>query len=73
MTKEDLEAVLNRVRALPATKQAEVAVYLDWLERQDGAPYILSPEEEADLDEALAEMDRGEVASPEEVARVFGR
>jgi predicted transcriptional regulator len=35
--------------------------------------YVLSAEEEADSAEAMAEIERGEVASDEEVAAVFNR
>jgi len=36
-------------------------------------PYVLSEEERADIEESLAEMARGEVASKEEVAALFAR
>jgi predicted transcriptional regulator len=72
MRNEDLEALFDRVRTWPAEKQEEALAALQWLEGCEDV-YELSPEEDADLDEALAEMDRGEVATPEEVAAVFGR
>lgn len=36
-------------------------------------PYILSDEERTDIEEALAEVERGEVASDEEVAALFDK
>lgn len=71
MTKEDIEAVFDRVRAWPPDKQAEA---VEVLRRMEGADiYELSDEERSDLEDALAEMDRGEVATDEEVAAVFAR
>jgi predicted transcriptional regulator len=43
------------------------------MEGQDANLYRLSEEERADIDQALEEMARGEVASDEEVAAVFNR
>lgn len=72
MTKDQLEALFERVRALPPEKLDQFGEYLDWLEGQHGAIYVLSPEERADLEVALAEMDQGDVATDEEVKAVFG-
>ncbi len=73
MTKDQLEALFDRVRALPPEKLDEFAEFLDWLESHSGATYVLSAEERADLEIALQEMDRGEVAMQDEVDRVFHR
>ncbi len=43
------------------------------LETLGPSPYVLSPEEDAEMTEALAEMERGEVATDGEVAAVFNR
>jgi predicted transcriptional regulator len=37
------------------------------------APYVLTLEEEADLDASLAEADRGEFATDEEVCAVWAK
>jgi predicted transcriptional regulator len=71
MTKEDLETIFDRVRTWPPEKQAEAVDVLHWLE--DRNIYILSPEERADIEEGIAELDRGEVASDDEVAATFAR
>jgi len=71
MTKEQIDAVFERVRTWPAEKREEAASLLLSIESEGF--YELSPEEEADLNEALAEMERGEVASEEDVARAFRR
>jgi predicted transcriptional regulator len=41
------------------------------MEAQDSDLYRLSEEERADIDQALEELARGEVATDEEVAAVF--
>jgi hypothetical protein len=43
------------------------------MEAQDSDLYRLSEEERADIDQALEELARGEVATDEEVAAVFNR
>lgn len=43
------------------------------MEAQDVEPYRLSPEENEDMNAALAEMARGDVASDAEIAVVFRR
>jgi predicted transcriptional regulator len=43
------------------------------LEDRAKGVYRLSDEERGDIQEALAEMERGEVASDEEVAALFNR
>jgi hypothetical protein len=73
MTKEQLESLVERIRALAPEKLDECADFLDWLEVRGEATYILSAEERADLSEALREMDRGEVATQGEVDAVFRR
>ncbi|HEX8664520.1 MAG TPA: hypothetical protein VF744_10870 [Beijerinckiaceae bacterium] len=73
MTREQIEAVLARVRTWPIERQEDAARMLMTMEKIGLEPYILSDEERADIDEALAEIERGEVASDEEVAAVFDR
>ena len=74
MTKEQIEAVLERVRFWPDDQQELAAAMLLSIEGQIGAgDEELSPEEEAELDEAIAEADRGEFISDEEVAALFAR
>jgi hypothetical protein len=73
MTKEQIEAVLNRVRNWPADRQERAVSLLLAMEAETDEVYLLSAEERADLKEALAEMDRGEVASQAEVDAAFRR
>lgn len=72
MTKEQLESIFDRVRGWPTEKQAEAVEVLQWLERKREA-YVLSDEEMADIERGLAEFERGEVATDEEVAATFAR
>ena len=39
----------------------------------DAEPYVLTPQERDEIDAALAEVERGELASEEEVAALFKR
>ena len=67
-----LEQAIEKVKGLPQDKQEYAAYVLEEI-AADAAVYRLSDEERSDLTEALAEMDRGEVASVAEVAAVFQR
>jgi hypothetical protein len=43
------------------------------MDQRDAEPYRLTAEERAEIDAALSEVERGEVASPQEVTAVFKR
>jgi len=73
MTREQIDSILERVRTWPEARQEDAALLLLAMEGQDTNLYRLSEEERADIDQALEEMARGEVASDEEVAAVFNR
>jgi predicted transcriptional regulator len=73
MTREQVDSILERVRTWPQARQEDAALLLLAMEAQDTEPYRLSEEERAEIDEALEEVARGEVASDEEVAAVFNR
>jgi hypothetical protein len=68
-----LEKALEAVRTWPHDRQDAAAEVLEHMHRLTTAPYELSPEEQADLEEALAEARRGEFASDAEVAAMFAR
>lgn len=69
MTRQEIDAVLNRVRTWPEDRQAYAAFVLLDMERGHERPYELSNEEMEALDEAEASG----VASEEQVERVLGR
>lgn len=73
MTKEQIEAVLERVKTWPKERQQDAVDILLKMERMGTKIYRLSGEERADLEEARKEIERGEVASDEEVAAVFNK
>ena len=70
---ELLEQAVERVRALPSDQQDEFARVLLRLAGEGEPVYQLTAEEEADLIEAEAEIERGEIATPAEVEAVFSK
>jgi hypothetical protein len=68
-----LEKALEAVRQWTPDRQDAAAEVLEHMDRLVTAPYELSPEERADLEDALAEARRGEFASDAEVAAMFAR
>ena len=73
MTKEQIAAVLEEIRTWPRERQEDAARLLITMEAQGSDFYRLSEEERRDLEDALAEVASGSVASDEEVASVFAR
>jgi hypothetical protein len=61
------------VSALPDAQQDELARILLQMAGAEDSVYMLTPEEEADLDASIAEAARGELASEGEVATVWAR
>lgn len=68
-----LQQAMKRVRALSPEAQDDLARVLLRLTGEDGPVYQLTPEEEADLADADAEIARGGLATDEEVRSVFAR
>lgn len=68
-----LEEAFNTVATLPDARQDELARALLQLAGVDQPPIQLTPEEEADLAEAEAEIERGEFATPEEVRAMWAK
>jgi len=68
-----LQKALEAIQTWPADRQEAAAEVLEQMNRLATAPYELSQEERADLEEALAEARRGEFASDAEVAAMFAR
>ena len=73
MTKEQIDAVLDRVHAWPKERQEDAARVLLAMEAEGTDVYVLTAEERADLEDALAEVTRGEIASDDEVEALFAR
>jgi predicted transcriptional regulator len=73
MSKKDIDAVLDRVRTWPLSRQEDAAQVLLQMEASGTDVDHLSDEERADIQAALEEADRGEFATDEEVAAVFNK
>ena len=67
-----LEQAIKKVKKLSKDRQAYAAHVLEEIAGDNGI-YRLDAEERADNGEALTEMERGEVASDDEVKTVFSR
>ena len=68
-----LEQAVETVSALPDETQDELARNLLQLAGVEQPPYELTPEEAADLDVSLAEAERGEFATDEEVRAMWAK
>jgi len=68
-----LEKAFAAVSALPDDEQDEVARVMLDLAGDDQGPYILTPEEEADLDASIAEAGRGAFATDEEIRAIWAK
>ena len=67
------EQAVETVRGLPPEIQDELARMLLQLAGEDQPLFQLSPEEEASLDESLAQADRGEFATDEQVRAIWAK
>ena len=68
-----LEQAFETVSSLPDTEQDELARIMLQLAGVDQPPLQLTPEEDADLTEADAEIARGDLATPEEVRAMWAK
>jgi len=73
MTKDQIDAVLERVRSWPVERQEDAARVLLAMEADGTVPYALSADEEADMRAALEEVARGDVASDDQLEAVLAR
>lgn len=69
-----LDRAIEAAKELPAEMQDEIAgILLRLMGEDDGDVYQLTPEEEADLEEADREIERGEIATEEEVRAMWAK
>lgn len=68
-----LEQAFAKARALPAAAQDELAHVLLQLVGDEQPIIQLTAEEERDLAEALAEVERGEIASDEAIRALWAK
>ena len=72
MTKQ-LTEMLEKVKTWPEWRQEDAALMLQEMERQGTEIYNLSDEERRAVDAGLAEADRGEFVSDEEMEKFWKR
>ena len=68
-----LEDAIEKARALPPERQREIAEVLEDMVRGDGDVYVLSPEEERLIDEGIADLDAGRIATDAEMDAFWSR
>lgn len=68
-----LDQAVAKVRVLPDAMQDELARVLLQLAGVDQPPIPLTPEENAALDESLAQAERGEFATDEEIRALWAK
>ena len=73
MTKDQIDAVLDRVRTWPPERQEDAARVLLQMEAAGTEVYVLSDDQRVAIEEGMAQARRGELATDEEVAAVFDR
>ena len=73
MTKEQIAAVLDRVRTWPEDRQAYAAEILMLLEAQNQTPASVSDEEWEAIQKGNAQAERGEFVSDKDMAAFFKR
>ena len=73
MTKEQIEAILERVRTWPRERQEDAANILLRMEEQNAIEYELTEDELADLAEAEKEAENGQFGTGEEMKALFDR
>ena len=66
-----MEQAIERLRKLSPERQNEIADYIFLLADDRSAPESIDPNDLEDVLEALAEVDRGERASKEEVEAAY--
>jgi predicted transcriptional regulator len=73
MTKDQIEAIFDRVRSWPADRQEKAVDILLALEAQPDGVYVLSEEEREGVERGLDDARHGRYASDEEMAALFAR
>ena len=73
MTKTEVESVLRRVMTWPFERQAELARIAEFLEAQSEEIEEADEATKAAIAEGLAQAERGEIATAEEVEAAFAR
>jgi hypothetical protein len=69
----EIETIVARISGWPEEDQQELLQYAREIEARHEGPYRATPAELQALDEAVAAVRRGEVATDEEVVAVFAK
>jgi predicted transcriptional regulator len=72
-TEMDTKSVLDRVASWPAEDVEELAEYARFIEARRTGVYELTEEESAAIEEGLAQADRGEFVSDDDMAAFWKR
>ena len=70
---KSLNEALARAERWPLEDQKRLIIFADEIEAARLRPYEMTPEEEAAVNEGMAQADRGEFASEEQVAAIWKR
>jgi hypothetical protein len=73
MASSSFQSILPRILTWPEEDQEALVHAALQIEAAREGVYVLTPEEERDVIEALVEAERGDFATDEEVAALFGR
>jgi predicted transcriptional regulator len=73
MTRDQIDAVLDRVRSWPEERQAFAAEILLLIETQEPIPLRLTDDEWAAIQEGNAQAERGEFVDEEDMAAFYKR
>jgi predicted transcriptional regulator len=73
MTKTNTKEVLSRIETWPQEDQEELAELAREIEARRSGVYVLDEEESAAIREGLAELDRGEWVSEEQMKSFWKR
>ncbi len=68
-----LKQMLQTIESWPLDDQEALAEAAREIEAQRTGVYVMSPEEESAIEEGLAQADRGELASDDEIDAVWRR
>jgi hypothetical protein len=68
-----LDQAVATVAQLPDERQDALARVLLQLAGQEAPPYLLTPEEEADLDASIAAEERGDLATDEDIRAIWAK
>jgi len=71
MTREDVTAILERVRTWPVERQEDLAQIALQLEQQDQAEYSLTDEQVREVQRIRGQVRAGMIASDEEMAEAW--